>query len=202
MTEAEINRWYDGKEFSTDWTTSHIPVWAEILSDCRRRSMCVLEIGAWEGRSALFFLNFLTKCSLTCIDSFGGSVEHHENESIVLSLADVERRFDVNTAQFGERIEKIKGASGGVLALLGVAARRFDVAYIDGSHYSADVYCDAVLTWSMMTAGGVVIFDDYGWNLMNTESERPRMGIDSFLRAIPGQYREIHRGYQLIVEKI
>ncbi|MGY0058871.1 class I SAM-dependent methyltransferase [Streptomyces sp. LZ34] len=202
VTEAEINCWYDGKEFSSDWTTSHIPIWADILSDRRRRFTRVLEIGAWEGRSALFFLNFLKECSLTCIDTFEGSIEHHEDESLVPSLADVEQRFDVNTAQFDERVEKIKGASGGVLSLLGIAARRFDIAYIDGSHYSADVYCDAALTWSLMTAGGVVIFDDYDWNLMNTESERPRLGIDSFLRTIPGQYREIHRGYQLIVEKM
>jgi predicted O-methyltransferase YrrM len=201
-TDADIARWYHDKDFSCDWTTGNIPVWAGILADHRARPVRVLEIGSWEGRSALFFLNYLPQCRLTCIDTFGGNVEHHEDEWFAKLVPGVEARFDANLAPFRERVEKIKGPSGEVVPQLAVAGRRFDVAYIDGSHYAADVYADAALTWPLMETGGIVIFDDYEWGLMNEESERPKLGIDAFLAAIPGQHRVIHRDYQMIVARL
>jgi predicted O-methyltransferase YrrM len=70
-------------------------------------------------------------------------------------------RFDSNLADFGERVEKIKSASSRGLAPLITEERRFDLVYIDGSHHSADVQADAMLSWPMIQGGGVVIFDDY-----------------------------------------
>ena len=89
-----------------------------------------------------------------------------------------------------------------MLPSLGISGRRFDLAYIDGSHMAADVYSDAVLTWSMMESGGLVIFDDYEWDLMNEELERPKLGIDAFLAAFRGYYREVLRGYQIVIAKL
>ena len=67
---------------------------------------------------------------------------------------------------------------------------------------AADTYSEAVLTWSMMESGGLVIFDDYEWDLMNDELERPRLGIDAFLAAFRGCYREVLRGYQIAIAKV
>lgn len=200
--DADIARWYDGKDFSCDWTTGNIPIWAGILADHRSLPTRVLEIGSWEGRSALFFLNYLPRCRLTCVDTFGGNVEHHQDEFFARLVPGVEGRFDSNVSPFRDRVEKIKGPSGKVLPQLGIAGRRFDVAYVDGSHYAADVYADAALTWSLMEPGGIVIFDDYDWDLMNEETERPKLGVDSFLQTISGRYRVIHREYQLVISKL
>jgi hypothetical protein len=46
-----------------------------------------------------------------------------------------------------------------------------------------------------------MIFDDYEWELMGHEHERTRLGIDAFLAAFSGQYRELHRAYQLVIAK-
>jgi hypothetical protein len=46
-----------------------------------------------------------------------------------------------------------------------------------------------------------VIFDDYNWDLMDTERERPKLGVDAFLSAIDGQFRLLHSDYQLVIEK-
>ena len=68
---------------------------------------------------------------------------------------------------------------------------------------AADVYSDAVLTWPMMESGGIVIFDDYEWEWdMGNGRQRPRLGIDAFLAAFRGQYRELHRAYQLVIAKL
>lgn len=199
--EADIARWYEGKDFSCDWTTNRIPLWIDVLEDYRDRPVRVLEIGSWEGRSALFFLNYLPQCQLTCIDTFGGNVEHHQDDYFAALVPGIEARFDSNVSAFGSRVEKLKGSSGTVLPQLGVERRRFDIAYVDGSHYAADVYSDAVLTWSLMAPHGIVIYDDYAWDLMNDDSERPKIGIDAFLDAISGQYRVIHCDYQLVIAR-
>jgi hypothetical protein len=56
--------------------------------------------------------------------------------------------------------------------------------------------------WPLLKRGGAVIFDDYEWTLMPADVERPKLGVDAFLAAQFGQYRELPRGYQVIVEKI
>ena len=131
----------------------------------------VLEIGSWEGRSALFFLNYLPLSSIVCIDPFEGNVEHQLDAHFRQLVPKAEAQFDCNLAAFADRVEKIKGSSTTVLPTLGVSGRRFDLAYVDGSHMAADVYSDAVLTWPMIEPGGIVIFDDYEWELMDHEHE-------------------------------
>ena len=52
---AEAATWYEGKDFTFDWTSWHFPNWVKLLRARRTRRLRVLEIGSWEGRSALFF---------------------------------------------------------------------------------------------------------------------------------------------------
>lgn len=201
LSKAEISDWEAGKTFSTDWAAYHFFEWANLLHPLRRIPVRILEIGSWEGRSALFFLNYLPLSRMVCIDPFAGSAEHHSDPYFADLARKSEGRFDANLAAFAGRIEKIKGNSADVLPALGAAGRRFDLAYIDGSHMAADVYRDAVLTWSLMAQGGIVLFDDYEWDMMDTALERPKVGIDAFLAAHEGQYRELCRSYQIAIEK-
>jgi predicted O-methyltransferase YrrM len=201
LTEAEAAGWYAGKSFSFDWTSWHFPNWIKLLSRYRGRSLKVLEIGSWEGRSALFFLNFFPRSRLTCIDSFEGGKEHQVGVDPAAFLRQVERRFDANVAAFARRVEKIKARSADALVQLGVAGRRFDIAYIDGSHLAADVYGDATLTWPLLAHGGILIFDDYLWDEMPEPLDRPKPGIDAFLKAIEGQYRTALDDYQVAIIK-
>ena len=201
LTKAEITSWEAGKTFSTDWAAAHFFTWAELLHPLRQKPVRILEIGSWEGRSALFFLNYLPLSRIVCVDTFGGNVEHLQDPYFAELAPKAEGQFDRNLAAFPDRLEKIKGSSTTVLPSLGIAGRRFDLAYIDGSHMAADAYSDAVLTWSMMEPGGLVIFDDYEWDLMNDELERPRLGIDAFLAAFRGCYREVLRSYQIVIAK-
>lgn len=85
-------------------------------------------------------------------------------------------------------MEKIKATSCVGLAHLAMDFRRFDFIYVDGSHHSADVYIDDGASWPMLVSGGVMIFDDYEWSMMQTEAERPKLGVD-------------HRRYQIIIER-
>ena len=201
LTKARITDWESDKTFSTDWAGNHFFTWAELLERMREKPVRILEIGSWEGRSALFFLNYLPNSRIVCIDPFEGNVEHHADPYFRALALKTEAQFDLNLAGFADRVEKIKGSSTMTLPELGVQGRRFDLAYIDGSHMAADVYSDATLTWPLMEDGGIVIFDDYEWPLMDDVRERPKLGIDAFLAAVAGQYRELHRDYQVVIEK-
>jgi predicted O-methyltransferase YrrM len=201
VTNADTIAWYAGKNFAHDWTTWHFPTWFKLLRNYRWRRTDVLEIGSWEGRSAIFFLNYLPRCRLVCVDTFEGGKEHRADADLHLFLKQVENRFDANVREFRPRVEKIRARSADGLTALGLRQRRFDIAYIDGSHLAADVYMDATLTWPLMVRGGLVIFDDYLWDNQEGPSEIPRPGIDAFLATIEGQYRMVWNGYQIAIVK-
>jgi predicted O-methyltransferase YrrM len=205
LTEAEIAAWYEGKRFDDDWTSWHFPNWMKLLASHRDRPVRVLEIGSWQGRSALFFLNFLPRARITCIDTFAGGQEHREaaarSAKEARALKMLERRFDDNVRAFAARIRKMKATSADALAQLGVEKRRFDIAYIDGGHRASEVYTDAAMTWPLMKRGGIVIFDDYLWPKTPSRLDHPRPGIDAFLNAIEGQHRVVHKQYQLAIVK-
>ena|SRR5215472_17578497 len=50
----------------------------------RKAPLRIVEIGSWEGRSALFFLKYLPYSSIVCIDTFQGTPE----ESHVYAIDD------------------------------------------------------------------------------------------------------------------
>jgi predicted O-methyltransferase YrrM len=202
LSEDEIARWYAGKTFATDWTSWHFPNWENWLAPFCVRPTSVLEIGSWEGRSALFFLNYMPRAHLVCVDTFAGAQEHQAADDAAVFLPTVEKTFDANTSAFADRVEKIKARSADALAQLGLAKRRFDLAYIDGSHRAADVYSDGVLAWPLVEPGGLVIFDDYELELTPDPLDNARLGIDSFLNTCKGQYRILHQGYQVAVVKL
>lgn len=203
FSEAEAAGWFAGKTFGYDWTSHHFPTWADLLVRYQNLPARVIEVGSWEGRSALFFLNYLPQSQLVCIDTFEGSEEHWaQPEAFANDLLEIERRFDANLAPFADRLEKRKAPSAVALTELGIDRRRFEIAYIDGSHRSTDVYGDGVLTWSMLVPGGIVIFDDYEWEYKPEPRSNPKLGIDSFLSAFEGQYRIVHKGFQVAIEKL
>ena len=194
--------WFWRGTFTSDWTWKNYSVWRRVLGDWRDKPVRILEIGSWEGRSAVFFLNYLRRSTILCIDTFAGTPE----EGYVYGLLDeqlrgVEARFDRNLAPFATRVEKIKSRSAPALERLRAEGRRFDLAYIDGGHRYDDVMADSHGVWPLMEPGGIVIWDDYEWAPEFTREERPQAAIDDFLRAQAGNYRLLAKGYQVIVER-
>jgi hypothetical protein len=172
--------------FTSDWFSNHVPNWEKHLAFLDRQpNLKALEIGSFEGRSALWLLENLN-CELTCIDPFlvGGT----------------ELRFDHNIAlhQHTNRVTKFKGFSEDILPNLN---QTFDLIYIDGNHSAANVLLDAALSWHLLNPNGILIFDDYLWQVNPRASQRPKLGIDVFLEQITGQYILLHKGYQVILQK-
>jgi predicted O-methyltransferase YrrM len=176
-------------QFTTDWFSTSICWWEAITNDLKPTR--VLEIGSFEGRSAVYIINKIEGregASLTCVDPWE---DYWELESVRLS--DAEKRFDYNTALALEgrnvTLNKMKGTSLKMLCkLIADDVPKFDLIYIDGSHMAADVLTDAVLSYPLLRKGGAMIFDDYAYAIDPVEAAKatqeplkhPRTGIDAF----------------------
>src|SRR5258708_25062571 len=97
---------FQDKQFSTDWTSDHFPIWTVILAPWRDRAAHVLEIGSWEGRSAIFWLEYLPRSQLVCIDSFDGGAPEPGTAEWRAQVPFTEGRFDANLAPYSGRFEK------------------------------------------------------------------------------------------------
>jgi predicted O-methyltransferase YrrM len=171
-----------GKEFN------YVERWSRILLPLRDRQISILEIGSAKGRSAATFLELLPRARITCIDIFGN--------------ADHERHFDATMAPFGARAEKIKSRSIPALDALFVQKRAFEVIYIDGSHARDDALMDSLLSWPLLKPDGIIIWDDYVWEMGRLPAEeRPKDGVDLFLELHADQLDVLERGYQVIARR-
>ena len=181
----------DEYQFTTNWGKPFLANWSRYLSEFKgKENVHMLEIGSFEGRSALWFLaNILTHQSstLTCVDPFFRRPR--------------EIRFDHNMKCSGwqHKVTKIKARSDHVVYKL--ARQSFDIIYIDGDHRAKGVLIDAVASWLCLKPGGVMIFDDYKWEPEKPASDRPQMAIDMFLASFPDQIELLHQDYQVIVRK-
>ena len=187
--------------FTEDWVTPNTGNWRQQLRHLEGRpNIHALEIGSFEGRSALWFLgNILTHATstMTCVDVFADPA--------------YEARFDHNiqVSTFAKKVRKMKGLSQKVLRQL--KPHSYDLIYIDGSHMAVDVLIDAVLSWDLLKPGGIIIFDDYamGSNVApqvpsfqrTNPWSRPQIAVDAFLDVFKPYIDLRHKGYQVIVRK-
>jgi predicted O-methyltransferase YrrM len=182
-------------EFSNDWFSPRIPIWSKVLGPLRGKAdLRYLEIGMYEGRSLLWVLE---------------NVFTHPTSRLTGIDVELKPRLLSNVAKSGhaQRIRMIRGPSQAELRKL--PARSFDVVYVDGSHFSADVLSDAVQSFELLKEGGLMIFDDYGWvgawvgrrGQLLPDQLRPGPAIDAFVRAYRYDVSVVERGYQMIVRR-
>lgn len=184
-----FDAWFAGKEFTTDWVTRKLPSWLAALDGIRQKSdtVHVLEVGSYEGRSAVAFLEMMPQCRITAIDTF--------------PKEDIEERFDRNLSGYGDRCRKIKARAIGALDSLRQEGASFDIIYLDAGKVPDDTFVQSALAWSMLRQGGVLIWDDLTWKRDNPAHERPATAIELFAKAFGPALEELHRGQQLIVRK-
>lgn len=181
--------WFEGAELTTDWTTGNLTRWRRMLAPWRNEPLRILEVGSWEGRSALFFLRFFPNATIVCVDNFA---QH----------PDTEGRLDRNLAPYGNRVEKRKGESFEVLDQLIAEKQHFDLVYIDADHFYEPVMKNSVRSWALTEPGSVIIWDDYGWGRWLEEKVRAKAAIDDFLRERDGAWRLLGKGYQVAIERL
>jgi len=202
--------------YTADWFDRHAPNWNRWLADFKGRpGLRALEIGSYEGRSAVWLLqNVLTdpSCVIECADLFDG---------------DYLANFRANTAPWSGQVVEHHGRS---FDALRTAQGPFDIVYIDGSHWAPDVLTDALMAWPLLKTGGVMIFDDYNWLSPEMEAQEPgpvmlwlmrtvgyhwrrasirqagprtpKLAVDCLLKVLEGRYELLGLEYQVAVRKL
>ena len=175
------------------FTNNHIDTWNKhvvpLLEGVPRARW--IEIGSYEGRSALWTLDHVLTgedTTLVCVDVW---------EPLWTTPNVTESRFDENLK--GRRnVVKFKGASRQVLPHLTKGS--YHGAYIDGSHTEEDAYQDACQVLPLLHPGAVLIFDDYEGDLPPGKPQQfgVRQAVDRFLKEHP-ELVVVHRGWQIIL---
>ncbi|KZV64103.1 hypothetical protein PENSPDRAFT_669246 [Peniophora sp. CONT] len=201
---AETQGWYD----------HHAPIWRTLfpLVTARTKSPRALEIGSWEGRSAVLLLTELcgSDGTLACINHFNflrTPAARAEFETIQHNLRETgagdRARTIINYSVPGlmqllrEEIalgEHKKGEAG------------LDFVYINDSTEADDALLNGELVWRLARKGAVVVFENYRWDKDTVESRHhPRRGIDAFMQLHRDEFERISGGdegqYQLVLQK-
>lgn len=190
-------------EFTSDWFTRNIEQWKK-YADALGRVDHILEVGSFEGRSTCWLLEHLLSDNgvMTCIDTWSGSPEHLDMK---IDMSEVFKRFQSNVREvikINQSVQVMQMESSKALShqLLN-KQNSIDFIYIDGNHWSHYVLTDACISFWLIKEGGIIVFDDYHWDLFNSETKRPKTAIDSFLRCFAEHLDVIHHGYQVVVQK-
>jgi len=190
--------------FSNDWFSGNIPFWILTFEDYKfntKEKIEALEIGSWEGMSSLFLLQYFDNLHLTCVDTWQGGDEHKAldfNSENVLN--NIEKRFDSNVGKYSDRVTKYKGTSLSYFAC-NDEREKYDLIYVDGSHYCDDVLIDAIKSFDVLKVGGLIIFDDYFWRYYPRVIDNPAFAINTFLRMKRDSLKIVRIYEQLIIEK-
>lgn len=151
--------------FTNDWTQAlrgNLRMISKHLPKSLQDLQC-LEIGSFEGKSAIMILDHLPNSHLTCIDPWDDA---YVKDLALFSNWDKHfigqyDRFLSNTKAYSDRITSIRGKSSVVMPTL--ESEAYDFVYIDGDHSEEAVYQDAIQAYRVCEPGGIILFDDYKW---------------------------------------
>ena len=157
-----------------------------------------LEVGSYEGQSALWFLrNILTHPSskLLCVDTWhaGEDMPYVEDDRLLTTFLNNVDSYRANCGIMRGRSQDI---------LLKLEPDTYDMVYIDGSHTAPSVLSDSVMAWRLVKKGGIMIWDDYLWELFDDPLRQPKLAIDAFLACYLGQYELIAKEWQVAIKRL
>jgi predicted O-methyltransferase YrrM len=153
----------------------------------------ILEIGSYRGDSAKFLIEYFEDAQLTCVDTWTGS-----DEISHIDFKDIEEEFDRFQQKYRSRVRKIKDTSN---SFFSHQDAKFDLIYVEGSHFADDVAVDLINSWSVLEVGGIMICDDYIWQHYDRVRDNACAAINSFLMLKRGQYRLLAVYRQIWIQK-
>ena len=140
-----------------------------------------LEIGSFEGGSAIFVSNRFKESKIFCVDNWLKTEDGYSN----LDFNEIEKNFDFNIKNY-KNIIKIKKTSDDFFLS---NTQMFDVIYVDGYHKSSQVFYDCINSWKCLNLNGILICDDYIWNHYSEIKNNPCFGVNKFLKTLNNRYK-------------
>jgi predicted O-methyltransferase YrrM len=200
-------------KFTEDWFTDD---GLSVLNDLDfTKELHILEIGSFEGRSTVWFLeNFLQNknSTITCVDPW---MDYSQDQDSLNSYLKEKNEWDLtkrktkeiflhNIVESGDSSKVIirQGFSDKILPSLITEQKMYDIIFIDGNHTAPYVMMDSVMSWPLLKKDGVILFDDYTWGLDKPTTIRPKESVDYFILSFADYITEIYSKYRKIVKKL
>jgi len=182
-----------------DAFTSNINMWYKFFRKKKllNKKIKYLEIGSFEGRSSVFVLENLPNSIGFFVDPFQ-DYEEMKDSTGQKDFNKIYNNFLFNIKSFDNRTNVFKKTSDEFFLK---NDKKYDLIYVDGSHFGEDVYRDAVNSFKCLNIGGYIIFDDFFWFFFDTVNENPLGGIFRFLIENKQNIRINYVSNQLIIQK-
>lgn len=177
-----------------DWFSGKILVWEKIIKELDDKKIDYLEIGSFEGRSAVFVSELKNINSITCVDTFQGGDEHSS-----VDFKEVFNNLKNNLEKTPNQNYKIfKGKSNNFFIQ---NSRKFNLIYIDGSHFYEDVKLDFENSLNCLEKEGILICDDFLWFYYKDIRNNPMKAILECYEKNKNNLEIIFVNYQIIFKK-
>ena len=172
---------------SRNYFKHNSPIWFEIFktNNLLKKKINILEIGSFEGMSLLFFNKHLKTKYIYSIDLIKNKNFLHN----IKKLHNV-KFFHMSSDKFFKKKLNIK----------------FAIIYIDGCHYSLDVYKDLINANKLLKKNGILLIDDF---LLDVSI---RSGYSKYYEDVMGgvfmflkknyNFKFLYIGHQLILQKM
>jgi len=185
-------------EFSSDWFSYNIKYLVRIFYryNLIDKDLRMLEIGSYEGRSTIFFLNVLKKSKIQCVDLFEPGEELKNKD-----FGKLYENFIKNISPYKDRVNVFKGISDDFFKQ-NKLNQVYDLIYIDGNHSYNYVLRDAENSFKALKKGGIMIFDDFLWQHYNQINENPIGAIKEFIANNFFKIKIISISYQIALMKL
>ena len=164
----------DKKKTTTDYFSINAFYWNFILNK-NLKDFSYLEIGSWEGSSALYILKNFNPKNVVCVDIWDLYEDDYKNEQFKRF-----ENFKFNLREYDQKFSFHKDTSDNFFKN---NKKIFNLIYIDGSHEAQQVYRDLCNSWNCLENDGIIICDDYFYgSLYDKQSEdMPAVSINKFL---------------------
>jgi predicted O-methyltransferase YrrM len=135
----------------------------------------IVEVGSWMGQSSINLAKAIKSlnldCTLICVDTWLGSIEHWQDPNIkpMLNLKHGRPDFydtflsNVKAAGVDDVVVPVSMPSLVAANYLKGAKLNADLIHLDGSNEQFDVFHDLVNYWDLLNPGGMCFSDDWNW---------------------------------------
>jgi predicted O-methyltransferase YrrM len=197
FTKKKFESYIESKNFSQKWFLNNFEIFHYYLPKDLNKNFSYLEIGSYEGLSALNILFNYKNSKVTTIDLWEKS--NINSEPLNVNFNEVEDKFNKNLE--GYKYNKIKNDS--VIALREILKKNnfFDIIYIDGSHNGEDILSDAIESYKLLNSEGIIFFDDVV-NANKNINIQSYVGFEKFCEIYKENVKVIYLKNIAVVKKV
>jgi hypothetical protein len=216
--DAKFDWWTKDHYTNYEWVKRHFSSTTVVGTP-----LTFAEVGVFEGRSTIWFVENVIGMTLNGRPCFPDSVYH-------CIEPDPAPNFDHNIALLQKKVPHVRVSHHKEYSehflpkLIGgplddpADCPRLDFGYLDGDHNAQGVLRDAVMMWELLKVGGIMLFDDYEmeatdpWHYISHKEfkdhpranfRHPSHAIDAFLNVYHGLYEVVIDNFQIgIIKKV